>query len=601
MQEAYKKKLLARIHAAWPQSGYTPVDAVKRDGRTWLVTYQQETGECITAPLLKRELRVQERKQAFEVLSHVAFPSTLRTPPSLDLSEKEAARIHQVVCSSVGAYSQSPVRILAAFVDTLVLNVYPTDLDFALTKRRIDGELQEELDQLKQLAQDNEEPVPTRFIFPAGSDAHLFMKAKGGEGFNWILSNSQLSLAVNRGAKMAMLSQVRCSSEYLWSLRDLGRVVSNVHVFLTSIFGQYIKLQVSAVDLAADVIGLELGMERDVQEHFVTRAQMDAQMPLDAQEDGLVDGPDGIRRRWRMITGLPFGARAGKVSALIYDKKHEIKYKSPKKEWFHDLWRSVLDEDGNPLWDGEAPVWRIEVRFKRAALHEMKQDDVFWGIEDAFELEVRLAGLWSYAVGHVGGGPDGLPDGWLRYVVPTADTNRSRWPVHPDWHVIQGAFQPREEALPESDYEREEREKEELLCLVDEQLAGESFYTSYVETSYVERPGRRRRKSSSRSPEPLMVPDDVILDLRPFIRKRKRQKNMRQLVAQIAGCVETLEAWRPEGRLEEDVQPDLSDTLHFVYQAVEDYWLEKDRDYARRVHKKRVLYELETTSAAGVA
>jgi hypothetical protein len=596
MNDAYKKKLFVRISAAWPDSGYTPVDVVKQDGRTWLVTYQQATGECVTAPLLKRELRAQERKQAFEVLSHVAFPSTLSTPPSLHLSEKEAARLHQVVRSSVGAYSQSPVRLLAAFVDTLVLNVYPTDLDFNPTKRRIDGELLEELDQLKQLAQDNEEPVPTRFIFPAGSDAHLFMKEKGGEGFNWILSNSQLSLAVNRGAKMAMLAQVRCSSEYLWSLRDLGRVISNVHVFLASIFGQYIRLQVSAVDLAADVVGLAFGNVLDViEDQFVTRAQMDDPHPADEHEAAMIDGPESIKRRWRRVTGLPFGARSAKVSALIYDKTHEIKYKSPKKEWFHDLWRSVLDEDGNPLWDGEASVWRIEVRFKRAALHEMKQEDAFWGIEDAFELEARLAGLWSYAVGHIGGGPDGLPDGWLRYVVPTADTNRSRWPVHPDWQVIQGAFQPREEVLPESEYEREEREQEELLQLVDEELAGESFYTSFVEQSV-----RRGRASSAHSVQPQLVPDDIVLDLRPFIRKRKRKKNMRQLVAQIAGCVETLEAWRPEGRLEEDVQPDLSDTLHFLYQAVEDYWLEKDRDYVRRVHKKRVLYELETASAAGV-
>jgi len=37
----------------------------------------------------------------------------------------------------------------------------------------------------------------------------------------------------------------------------------------------------------------------------------------------------------------------------------------------------------------------------------------------AYDLEERLPGLWFYAVGHVGGGEDGLPDGWLRYVVPT--------------------------------------------------------------------------------------------------------------------------------------------------------------------------------------
>ena len=39
------------------------------------------------------------------------------------------------------------------------------------------------------------------------------------------------------------------------------------------------------------------------------------------------------------------------------------------------------------------------------------------------------------------GGDDGLPDGWLCYVLPTEeDTNRSRWPVHPAWVVVQSVF-----------------------------------------------------------------------------------------------------------------------------------------------------------------
>ena len=193
--------------------------------------------------------------------------------------------------------------------------------------------------------------------------------------------------------------------------------------------------------------GWMLSSVQDVKEHFITRAQLDDQMPVDAAYDGMIDGPDHIKRRWRRITGLPFGARNGQVSALLYDKTHEIKYKSPQKAWFHDLWLSVKQDDGTPVWDGEAPVWRIEMRFKRRALHEFQQENaegevVFHGIENAYDLMERLPLLWSYAVGHVGGGVDGLPDGWLRYVVPTEDTNRSRWPVHPDWQVIQTAFQP---------------------------------------------------------------------------------------------------------------------------------------------------------------
>ncbi len=220
-------------------------------------------------------------------------------------------------------------------------------------------------------------------------------------------------------------------------------------MFLMALFGDDIMLQPSSIDLAVDVVGLDVGSVQDVKEHFITRAQLDDQMPVDASDDGMIDGPDHIKRRWRRITGLPFGARSGQVSALLYDKTHEIKYKSPKKVWFHDIWKAVKDENGTPVWDGDAAVWRVELRFKQRALHEFQQEGVFHGIENAYDLMGRLPLLWSYAVGHVGGGADGLPDGWLRYVVPMEDTNRSRWPVHPDWQVIQAAFQP-----PEADEQR---------------------------------------------------------------------------------------------------------------------------------------------------
>jgi hypothetical protein len=70
-------------------------------------------------------------------------------------------------------------------------------------------------------------------------------------------------------------------------------------------------------------------------------------------------------------------------------------------------------------------------------------------------------------------GEDGLPDGWLRYVIPSDDTNRARWPVHPAWEVIQRAAD--EVPLPESEEEREEREKEELLAEVDAYLEAHPF------------------------------------------------------------------------------------------------------------------------------
>jgi hypothetical protein len=54
------------------------------------------------------------------------------------------------------------------------------------------------------------------------------------------------------------------------------------------------------------------------------------------------------------------------------------------------------------------------------------------------ELPERLEALWVYAVGHLDGGVDGLPDGWLRYTLTSsADSNQARWVVHPAWRVVQ--------------------------------------------------------------------------------------------------------------------------------------------------------------------
>ena len=54
-------------------------------------------------------------------------------------------------------------------------------------------------------------------------------------------------------------------------------------------------------------------------------------------------------------------------------------------------------------------------------------------IEAAEDLPDHIHALWEYCAGRPGGAADGLPDGWLRYVTPTKDTNRARWPVHPAW------------------------------------------------------------------------------------------------------------------------------------------------------------------------
>ena len=596
MNDEYKHRLLRRILAAWSESDARPIDVSVLDGRSWLVTYQPLIGESFTQPLLKRALRAREKEQVFQTLSSVVFSVGREQAVPFTGSEKEEQHLRRLVRSSVSGLANSSVKVLASFVDTLVLNVYASDAAFQQTKGRVAPDLQEELTLLKEQAQEREEDIATRFVF---AGVPLNMTRKGDKGFQWILRSSKLALAVNRGSKMQLLAQVRCSSEYLWSVRDLAKIIPEVHLFLMSIFGQYIIIQPSAIDLACDVVGLDFWSLQNVKEQFVTRAQLSDERPLDAQ--AVLDGPDAIKQRWDRLTGLPFGARAGALSALIYDKTHRIRYSEKEKEWMCDIWSSTLDEQGNPLWplkrdeqgnplwDGSSPVWRIEVRWRRPGLNELKGDD-FHGLNDAYDLESKLPGLWCYAVGHPGGGADGLPDGWLRYVVPTEDTNRSRWPVHPDWEVIQSGFPP----LPyeESDYEREEREKEELLQEVDEELAARPFTTPLVKRH------RSRSRSAASAPVPAPLPVLESLDIAAYIRKRKYQANMRRMVGQIVGCMITAEAWRASVERLAGAAPDLSDTFHFLYDLAQDYLVEMEENrkmtFPELVQKKRLLYSIES-------
>ena len=97
-----------------------------------------------------------------------------------------------------------------------------------------------------------------------------------------------------------------------------------------------------------------------------------------------------------------------------------------------------------------------------------------------------------------------------------------------------------------------------------------------------------------------------LMPLRPLVRKRHYEVNMRQMVAQVAGCVLTTEAWHPyaDGVVPDEVEDaDLSVTFHYLFERVLDYLEEKQQrnprwSYSRSIHRKRVVYQLEQTLAA---
>ncbi len=326
------------------------------------------------------------------------------------------------------------VGLVGYGVDTLILNVRYADSFLCPVKRELETSLQQELDQLQAEARRDEQAVASRWAF---QNALLFVEPHGaGRQWRWLLTCRLLSIAISRGKFNDIIAQVRFSSEFLWSQAWAGDALSEVHTFLMSVFGEHLHLQVSEVHLCADVVGFDFS-QADYETGFVTRVRKN--------ETIYGAGVESVSLDYHRVSSLRFSSHASPISCMIYNKTLEIQQKS-HKTWFFDYWAkekpgcvawdgASKEKPGCVAWDGASEVWRVEFRFKREFLHNLATP-----IEGAYDLLDQLQALWSYAAGQAVGGADGLPDGWLRYVVPTGDSNRSRWPVHAAWAVIQAAF-----------------------------------------------------------------------------------------------------------------------------------------------------------------
>lgn len=309
-------------------------------------------------------------------------------------------------------------------VDTLILNVRYCDEHCHPLKQELAEELVRVLDGLQVVARQQDMAVASPWSFLG---VVLFVEPHGaGKQWRWLLTSRLLTLVVSRGTFNDLIAQVRFSSEFLWSQEWCGDALTKVHSFLMSIFGEFIHLQVSEVHLCADVVGFDFS-QVNYEADFVSRVRKNDAIYSQGVDGVLLDcyRIQDEQQACRRISTLRFSSHGSPLSCTIYNKTLEIKQKSGKT-WFYDLWRPRG-------WDGMAQVWRVEFRFRREFLHQVR-------IEWAYDLLDEMQRLWEYAAGHVGGDDDGLPDGWLRYVLPTEDTNRSRWPVHPAWVVVQGAF-----------------------------------------------------------------------------------------------------------------------------------------------------------------
>ena len=313
-------------------------------------------------------------------------------------------------------------KVVGRGVDTLLVNVYYQGKDGKPLKADLSSGLVEVLNGWKDQAIAAERPMVVPWAFH-GMHLHMHPHGAGRGQWSWLLTSDLINLCISRG-RLNCLAMVRFSSEYLWSCASLLDAIKQVRRFLCDILGASVYLQVSEAHLCADVASWDVNGV-DYRRDFVSRSRKRAGYEV---ADGAVETHAyGLQR-----SGLAF-SKHGPMSCSIYDKTREIRQKSGKT-WFEDLWLA----NG---WNDTGHVWRVEFRFKREALHELKIINGLHGIENAFDLPGCLLDLWAYAAGHLGGGADGWPDGWLRLVMPsTDDLNRSRWPVHPLWAEVQRAF-----------------------------------------------------------------------------------------------------------------------------------------------------------------
>ena len=120
------------------------------------------------------------------------------------------------------------------------------------------------------------------------------------------------------------------------------------------------------------------------------------------------------------LTGMEFGRRkTGGVLLRTYDKTRQV------FEMGLDYWYPIWEDRFDPT----LPVWRFEFEFGRSGL-------LSYGIDTPEETLEAVDGLWAAATSHL-----------YRFTTPTDDNTPTRWPISPEWAVIQNASL-RSDAVP---------------------------------------------------------------------------------------------------------------------------------------------------------
>jgi hypothetical protein len=236
-----------------------------------------------------------------------------------------------------------------------------------------------------------------------------------GRQWRWILHSPSIHVDVGLGKLTHVVAKARLSSAFLWE-HEIGTALTLLYGFLADFLEVSFTLQVSEAHLCVDVAAWELSLEGV--SAYITRSRskglrlFPSEVSLEEDEEPFI-APRDVRLQFagRRLATLDF-SNGAPHACCIYDKTAEISVS--RKDWMQEVWTS----NG---WDGEARVTRVEFRYKRECLREMK-------VEEAYAFLDQIPSLWAYSTKQ-----------WLRHTIPNGDPNRARWPLSPLWNLMQQA------------------------------------------------------------------------------------------------------------------------------------------------------------------
>lgn len=169
-------------------------------------------------------------------------------------------------------------------------------------------------------------------------------------------------------------------------------------------------VRIGRVDFAVDIFAPEFQLDPEA---FVMHARTRRKSFSDLTEMQ-THGPSG------RFTSVTICKQPGR-QVIVYDKREEVMAKG-KIEW-PIIWNRNLEKMGQPWLDPsdirKSQVWRVELRLGKKALRDRADIKGWASFYDGLQAEMdQLAQDMSLHV-------------------PSGDSNRSRWFLHPLWRVVQ--------------------------------------------------------------------------------------------------------------------------------------------------------------------